>query len=257
MNIITVNNENIDKEHICCAITDEKGEWCVSSKKAWLKERFKEGLVFKKADVRGKAFIEYIPGENAWSPIEAEGYMFINCLWVAGQYKGQGISNELLQGCISDAKAKGKKGLAILSSKKKLPYLADPKYLRYKGFQIADEIGESFKLYYLPFEAEHIKPSFKPCAKVGTVSQGGIVIYYSNQCPFTEKYIGIIKEIAAERNVEVNIIKVETKEAAQNSPSPWTTFSLFYDGKFVSHEILSDKSFIKFLETKYKGDSLV
>ncbi len=33
MNIISVDNENIDKEHICCAISDKKGETCISSKK--------------------------------------------------------------------------------------------------------------------------------------------------------------------------------------------------------------------------------
>lgn len=30
LNIITVNNENIEKEHICCAIADKKGECQVS-----------------------------------------------------------------------------------------------------------------------------------------------------------------------------------------------------------------------------------
>lgn len=250
MNIVSVTKENIDKEHICCAIADKKGECVVASKKAWLTERFEEGLVFKKADVRGKVFIEYIPGENAWSPINAEGYIFINCLWVAGQYKGQGISNLLLESCIQDAKNQGKKGLVILASKKKMPYLADPKYLKHKGFKVADELEGDYQLYYLPFKEEYSKPSFKECVKNPTISDEGIVIYYTNQCPFTEKYIGIIKDIANGRNVTVCIKKIETKEEAQNSPSPWTTFSLFYKGQFITHEILSDKKFIKFLEEK-------
>ncbi len=60
-----VTLENIEEEHICCAISDKKGETCVASKKAWLKERLKEGLVFEKLDVRGKVFIEYLPAEYA------------------------------------------------------------------------------------------------------------------------------------------------------------------------------------------------
>ena len=43
-----VTLDNIEEEHICCAISDKKGETCVASKKAWLKERMKEGLVFEK-----------------------------------------------------------------------------------------------------------------------------------------------------------------------------------------------------------------
>ena len=83
MEYIRVTNENIDKEHICCAISNNN-DIQVSSKKAWLQERFNEGLVFLKSEERGKCFIEYIPAENAWNPIIADDYMYINCLWVAG-----------------------------------------------------------------------------------------------------------------------------------------------------------------------------
>lgn len=56
MEFIRVTNENIDKEHICCAISSHNDSQ-VSSKKAWLKEQFKEGLVFLKSIERGKCFI--------------------------------------------------------------------------------------------------------------------------------------------------------------------------------------------------------
>lgn len=107
---IKVTKDNIEKEHICCAISNNK-DVQVSSKKAWLSERFDEGLVFLKSVERGKCFIEYIPAENAWIPIEADGYMYIDCLWVSGAFKGHGYSTDLLTACIGDSKEKGKKGL--------------------------------------------------------------------------------------------------------------------------------------------------
>ena len=110
MEYIRVTNENIDKEHICCAISNNN-DIQVSSKKAWLQERFNEGLVFLKSEERGKCFIEYIPAENAWNPIIADGYMYINCLWVAGSFKGHGYSTDLLNACIEDSKTKGKQGI--------------------------------------------------------------------------------------------------------------------------------------------------
>ena len=64
MDIITLTEENLEREHICCAIANEK-DVQVASKKAWLKERFAAGLVFLKGNVRGKCFIEYIPAERA------------------------------------------------------------------------------------------------------------------------------------------------------------------------------------------------
>ena len=64
--------------------------------------------------------------------------MYINCLWVSGQFKGQGYSNLLLEECIRDSREKGRLGLVVLTSKKKMPYLSDPKFLGYKGFIRAD-----------------------------------------------------------------------------------------------------------------------
>lgn len=92
MELIKLTQDNLEKEHICCAISNNK-DVQVASKKAWLQDRLKEGLVFLKGDVRGKCFIEYIPAEYAWVPIRAEGYMYIDCLWVSGQFKGQGYSS--------------------------------------------------------------------------------------------------------------------------------------------------------------------
>lgn len=109
MEYIRVTNDNLEKEHICCAISNNKDAQ-VSSKKTWLSDRFDEGLVFLKSAERGKCFIEYIPAENAWIPIEAAGYMYIDCLWVSGSFKGHGYATDLLSACIEDSREKGKEG---------------------------------------------------------------------------------------------------------------------------------------------------
>lgn len=250
MDLIRVTQDNLETEHICCAIANNK-DCQVLSKKAWLRDRLDEGLMFVKCDVRGKCFIEYIPAEYAWAPVEADGYMYIDCLWVAGQFKGQGYSNLLLEECIRDSKEKGKKGLVILSSKKKMGYLSDPKFLRYKGFEIADTAGAYFELMYLPFEADAEKPRFQPQMKDGiSIPEKGFVLYYTSQCPFTAKYVPILAETAKNKGVEMKIVHIESAKQAQEAPSPFTTFSLFYDGELVTHEILSDKKFEKILDEK-------
>ena len=119
MEYIKLTKDNLEKEHICCAISNSN-DVQVSSKKAWLSDRLDEGLVFLKSRERGKCFIEYIPAENAWIPLDAAGYTYIDCLWVSGSFKGHGYSNELLNACIEDSKQKNKKGLCILSAAKKV-----------------------------------------------------------------------------------------------------------------------------------------
>lgn len=241
-----VTLENIEEEHICCAISDKKGETCVASKKAWLKERLKEGLVFEKLDVRGKVFIEYLPAEYAWVPVDADGYYYIDCLWVSGQYKGQGYSSQLLEHCIAEARANGKKGLVILSSKKKMPFLSDGSYLKHKGFVTADTAAPYSELMALPFEDGTPLPRFLECAKTGETDEKGWVLYYTAQCPHTSKYVPILAEYARTQGIEIKTVKLESREAARRAPSPFTTYSLFYDGKFVTNEILSEKSFEKY-----------
>ena len=48
MEYIRVTKENLEKEHICCAISNNK-DVQVLSKKSWLLEQFDEGLVFLKS----------------------------------------------------------------------------------------------------------------------------------------------------------------------------------------------------------------
>lgn len=249
MEFIQVTPENLSKEHICCAISSDK-DCQVVSKKAWLAKRFQEGLVFLKADVRGKCFIQYGPAEQAWTPVEAPNYMFIDCLWVSGKWKGQGLSTELLLRCIQDAKEKGKCGLAILSADKNRAYLAEPKFLEYKGFQIADAADPFYRLYYMTWEEGCQPPRFLENAKKSVIDEEGYVLYYSAACPFTAKYVPILQKKAEELQVPFTAHLIDSTEEARRCSTPFTTFSLFHDGEFVTNEILSEKKFEKILQER-------
>ena len=91
MEYIRVTKENLEKEHICCAISNNK-DIQVSSKKAWLADRFDEGLVFLKSVERGKCFIEYIPAgvqfgfERKQALVKMFRTMFIRPKRVSGKH---------------------------------------------------------------------------------------------------------------------------------------------------------------------------
>ena len=237
---IRITAENVDAEHICCAMSNKQSD----RKKEWLRARFAEGLVFYRSEERGKCFIEYIPAENAWHPLDADGYVHIDCLWVSGSLKGHGYSNDLLGECVRDAKEQGKKGLCILSSAKKKGFLADPRYLKYKGFRVADEAECGIQLWYLPLRDDAPAPRFKDCAKHPQVTENGFVLYYSDQCPYTYYWVPRLAETAKAHDISLKIIHIDSREAAQNAPSPVTNFALFRNGKFITHEIQSEKKFL-------------
>ncbi len=244
MDYIRVTKDNLESEHICCAISNNR-DVQVASKKAWLAERLEEGLVFLKSVERGKCFIEYLPAEMAWNPIEAEGWLYIDCLWVSGSFKGHGYSKDLLAACISDGRAQGKKGLCILAAAKKKPFLADPKYLKHQGFSVCDEADNGIQLWCLPFDPEAAKPAFKACARHPHSDAPGYVLYYTSQCPFNAKYVPIVERTAREQGIPFRAIHLESREAAQNAPTPVTTYALFYNGEYLTNEQMNDTKFLK------------
>lgn len=249
MKLITLTKENLASEHICCAIA-KNDDPQVQCKKQWLAQQMDAGLVFRKGDVRGKCFIEYLPAENAWAPILAEGYFYIDCFWVSGSLKGHGYGKMLLQSCIADCRAQGKKGLVVLSSKKKKPYLSDPDFLLRQGFQIADTAPQGFVLLYLPLTSDKTPPRFREAAKRQTIEEQGMVLYYTDQCPFTAKYVPLAVQMAAKYAVPLRLVHLSTAQKAQNAPTPFTTYTLFYKGNFVTYEILNEKKWEKLFQNK-------
>jgi ribosomal protein S18 acetylase RimI-like enzyme len=237
--IISIDACNIDSEHICCAISDKKCQAGYELKKDWLRKEFANGYVFRRIDARAKVFIEYGPAETGWAPVDAPQYLLINCFWVSGQYKGQGYGKALLQMAIDDARAQGKAGLVTVVGKTKFHFMSDTKWLLKQGFEVCETQPNGFCLLVKKLHADAPNPQFRAAAKAGTCApQQGLVVYYSNRCPFTEFHIGTsLQETARKRQLPLTVVKLETMEQAQNAPTPATIFSLFYNGTFVTTDL--------------------
>lgn len=247
MELIQLTMENLENEHICCAFSDKKCAEGYNLKKAWLKDRFKEGYVFKKYDVRHKVFIEYTKAETAWSPVEAPGYLYIGCYWVAGQYKGHGHGKSLLRECLNDAE--GASGVVVVTGKKKMPFLADKKFFLMQGFEICDTAPPHFELLVKRTNESAPAPRFIDSAKTGECPPSeGLTVYYTNQCPFTEYYVHHeLQAVADAHNLPLEIKKIDTLEKAKASPTPFPIYTIFYKGVFLTHEIMTLKRFDKLL----------
>jgi GNAT superfamily N-acetyltransferase len=239
MSFITIDQSNIDKEHICCAISDKKCAASYELKKDWLKSEFKNGFVFRRINERAKVFIEYGPAEKAWIPVTAPNYFMLGCFWVSGQYKGKGHGKALLQEVINDAKNKGIDGLVAVTGKNKFHFLSDTKWLLKQGFKECDSTPAGFSLVYLPFNEKAVLPRFNEKAKLGVCpDKAGYVVYYTNRCPYTEYHVKeSLAETAQKRNLLIKTIKLETMKQAQSSPTPATIFSLFYNGEFITTDV--------------------
>lgn len=244
---INLNLENIESEHICCAISDKKHQEGVRLKKEWLKERIKDGHIFRKLNDRGKVFIEYAPLEKSFCPVIGNNFIYIYCLWVAGSFKGKGYGKELLQYAIDDAKKQNKNGLCVISSKKKKPYLSEKKFFEKFGFKTVDNIGE-YQLLSLNFKKEI--PHFNETAKQMKIKNKDLTIYYSYECPFIENCINEVKEFAKENKIKLNIEKVDTIEKAKNLPCVFNNWAVFYNGEYISNLLLNKNMAKKLFKEK-------
>ena len=148
---------------------------------------------------------------------------------------------------MADSREKGKKGLCILAAAKKKPFLADPKYLKYKGFAVCDEADNGIQLWALPFAEDAEKPRFRDCARHPHVDEAGYVLYYTNQCPFNAKYVPIVQQAARAQGVPFKAIRLQSREEAQNAPTPITTYALFRDGEYLTNEQMNEARFLKLL----------
>lgn len=238
MNYLNVTLENLENEHLCCAIADKKHQAGVAAKKNWLANRLTEGHVFRKLDARGKVLIEYAPLETAWVPIEGENYLYIYCLWVAGSYKKQGHAHNLLTYCINDAKAQGKSGVCVLSSKKKKPYLTDKKFMISYDFKVVDEVDD-YELLALTFHDFSETPQFAESVHQQTIPTPDLTIYYSQQCPFISNCITQIESFCHENEIPVEVISIDSLEKAKTLPCLFNNWAVFYKGSFQTIQLMN------------------
>ncbi len=261
--IIRIDAHNIDSEHICCAIGNDKANRDrAATKKAWLKERFQDGLIFKRLDERGKVFVEYLPIEKVWKPITGHNYMAINCLWVAGRFKGKGWATALLQECIADAKAQGKAGVVYVSATKVEHYLTDKRFFLQHGFEVVDSAPPYFELLALEFDGDEEgatttpidtsmpsePPAFTAAAKTGTCPvNAGFYFVYSHQCPFMEEYVHLLADLARQKGYPAAVKQLTSAVEAQAHGSPFGTLGIYFNGQLRAHAPMTEKGFEKFL----------
>ncbi|GCF92536.1 N-acetyltransferase GCN5 [Enterococcus florum] len=245
-NYLTLTDETIKKEHLCCAIAGQKHQQGVDVKRAWLAERIQEGHVFRKLNENGKVFIEYAPLESAWVPVIGENYIYIYCLWVSGKFKGQGHAKNLVNDCIEDAKARNKSGVCVISSKKKTPFLTDKQFMAKYGFVTVDTLDGDYELLALSFDGT--TPQFAESAHNQKINNQELTIFYGMQCPFIPNGLKEVTAYCEANAIPLTTIPVDSLEKAKALPGIFNNWAIYYKGKFQTVHMMNEGQLKKFLE---------
>jgi len=248
--IIDTNAENI-LEYGVCGYKNIKREG-YPEKIEWLNDRFSEGLKIKTlfSDKDGaQGMLEYIPGEYCWRPVEARGYIFIHCIFVGFKraYKGKGYGSLLVDECLRDARRKNLRGVAVVT--RKGSFMAGKELFLKKSFEIVDKAPPDFELLVMKFNKDAPTPKFRgDWEKRLSQYDKGLTVIRADQCPYTVKNVREISETAEkEYGIKPTIVEFRNCKEAQNSPCPFGTFCIVYDGEVVAEHPISNKRFINIM----------
>jgi GNAT superfamily N-acetyltransferase len=244
--IIDTNAGNILKYGVCGYKNIRREGY--PEKIEWLKDRFPEGMKLKTlySDEDGtKGMIEYIPGEYCWRPVEASGYMFIHCIFVGFKraYKGKGYGSLLVDECLQDAIKEDMHGIAVVT--RKGSFMAGKEIFIKNGFEVVDKASPDFELLVKKLNKKAPTPKFKGNwgERLGKYSKG-LTIIRANQCPYTVKNVREISDTAEKvYGIKPNIVELKNCQEAQNSPCPFGTFCIVYNGKIVAEAPISNTRF--------------
>jgi hypothetical protein len=213
----------------------------------WLEERFEEGLryfLFRDGSGRPLAFLEYVPGEYAWRPVHAEGWLFVHCLWVysRGQKVG-GLGGRLVRASVQEARGQGALGVAAMVSDG--PWMVGAKVFSNNGFESV-ATADRFELVVHQLR-EGPEPRFRDIK--GTLEDyGGLNLVYSAQCPMLPKSANDLREMAAEYGLELKVRILASAKEAQRAPSYYGVFNLIWNGRLLSDHYVSKGRFKNLLK---------
>jgi len=242
--IVNLTPENI-AEYGVCGYKDSKKHVELRRKIEWFTEYYPKGLrikalISKKGGYQG--MLEYIPGKYAHRPVDADGYMFIHCLFAGfkNEFKGKGHASSLIDECIADAKQAKMKGVAVVT--RKGPFMAKKDIFLKKHFLVVDEAEPDFELLVLKFTKLAADPKFKTISAVD-FSGEGITVIRSAQCPYSEKNVNAILDTAKKLHIEATLIDVKDSAAAQHTPCAFGTFCIIHNQDIISHHPISNTRF--------------
>lgn len=213
----------------------------------WLLRRFDEGLsYFLFRDEKGKpaAFLEYVPGEYAWRPVDAAGWLFVHCLWVyPRKAKVPGLGMQLIAACLEAARQADAIGVAAMVSDG--PWMVDARIFERAGFTT---VARADRFELVANRLRHGDPPRFRDIGANRKQYDGLHVVYAPQCPYLPKSVADMRAVAAEHGLDLEVTTLDTAEAAQHAPSYYGVFSLLWNGELLADHYVSATRFRNILK---------
>jgi GNAT superfamily N-acetyltransferase len=200
-----VTTDNVDELGFFCCMSKRDSEgW--QAKRAWLDDRFPEGLKLYLLPEGERGFVEFAPGDVAWKPVEAAGWTVIHCLWVVGRSGGKGGGARLLERCIDDARAARSHGVAVIATEDN--FATSSKFYAHHGFVVVDEAPPRFRLMALAF-GDADPPRFVDAVRTTDAPESdGLRVQTTDQCPYHAQLGTSLARAAGGQGLDCAVVKL-------------------------------------------------
>jgi hypothetical protein len=236
--IIDTNAENILEYGVCGYKNIKRAGY--PEKIEWLKDRFPELSTFQ----------VNIAGDQ----LKQVGTSSFTCIFAGFKraHKGKGYGSLLLKECLEDAKKEKMHGVATVT--RKGPFMMGKALFVKNGFEVVDTAPPDFELLVKKFNKNAPAPGFRGDRDERLRQYGkGLTIIRADQCLYTVKNVReIIETTKKEYGIKPEIIDLKNCKKAQNSPCPFGTFCMIYNGKIIAHHPISNTRFTNIMNKEMK-----
>jgi len=244
--IIEVTPDNINEYGMFCNKNPKTEGY--KQKVKWYSETYKQGVrmnIAMKEDGEKIGFIEYVPAEFAWRPVDAPGYMFIHCMFIyPNKNKKLGYGSQMVKKCEEDAKAAGKIGVAVMTSKG--AWMTNKSLFLKNDYEAVDKNGR-FELCVKKFDESAVNPKLLNWQKNTALNEGWSLMY-SDQCPWNCSSVETMSVVAKEQGIDLKVSMIASAKDAQKAPTGFGVFNFLKDDKELVDHYISKRRFLNIID---------
>ena len=159
----------------------------------------------------------------------------LRCLAVSSEHRGEGLMNQVVSHLMERQVNLGNSHVFLYTK------LKNERIFKDLGFYEIARVDGS--LVFLENRRDGFARYLRSLEK--TKRDGKCAAVVMNANPFTLGHRYLVERAAKENGIPFRAVRLESREAAQNAPTPVTTYALFRDGAYLTNEQMNDTKFLK------------
>lgn len=212
-----------------------------------------DGFVAHDDEGRVAGFVDFVPAEAATAGVHADGYLFLQCLWVRMDCEKKGLGKKLLDSVISQITYQT--GIVVVAhdNPEHMPYT----FFERHGFHHVDT-WKSLRLMVLPMRPGPLpfwrtEPLFASASSLAAQPLPVVDVFYTRLCPYNWMALQQLQTRLAGLEGRV-CVRVHDAEQEPAHRVLGVEFSVFLEGENLAYSPLATDELVNRLHERLGGE---